>query len=369
MLSAVSTGRLSAQTQWDLAVDRVLVSAAAGATTGLGEILAAAVSDNRQVALASFQPVAVLLAGEGGAVRQVGRIGSGPGEYRSATAVGFPADTVWVLDPTLGRFSFFDTTGRFLRSVTIPTALERDARGRNARLVPFSWLRDGSVAYHVSAVAQPPGPGADPIPIAIGDAQGRIRDTVAMIGPYIGADYADPSGRARRVRVPFAFGTSFAVSPDGASFVTVEQTQAKTATAARFTVTRRTLDGRQVARATIPYQPERIPDAVRQRHLASSGFAPGTQGHRVLRGLLDEIGFFPAATVWFVALDGATWIARGTADSVRTHWLIVGPAGQPIGQLTVPRAVQIRQADATFAWAVQYSREREPEVLRYRILR
>ena len=48
--------------------------------------------------------------------------GEGPGEFRLPTALGFRADTLWVLDIRLRRISLFSRTGEFIRSTTCPAS-------------------------------------------------------------------------------------------------------------------------------------------------------------------------------------------------------------------------------------------------------
>lgn len=60
---------------------------------------------------------------DGTLVRRIGRRGGGPGEFEGVSAYGWRNDSLWVVDATLGRLSWFDPSGELLGS------LSREPRG------------------------------------------------------------------------------------------------------------------------------------------------------------------------------------------------------------------------------------------------
>lgn len=100
-----------------------------------------------------------IFSGRGEYVRTIGRAGQGPGEIEATNGFGFgPGGLVWVPDYRLGRYSLFDTTGRFISS-----------RPDLIRSYGYSW--DGGI-----------------------DAQGRLYDRISV--------RTDTSSRAALRRFP-----------------------------------------------------------------------------------------------------------------------------------------------------------------------
>lgn len=86
------------------------------------ELTGAASTDARSVALGSSQTgIAALWQVASGRITQLGRPGPGPGEFRSASAVGFARDSVAIFDLVQRRISWFRLDGRFSSAAPSPT--------------------------------------------------------------------------------------------------------------------------------------------------------------------------------------------------------------------------------------------------------
>ena len=139
-----------------------------------------------------------------------GGSGYGPGEFRRPSAMGWRADTLWVADPGLGRISFFDRTGAFLRSTTFnivtgqAIAMPQRTLGRSLISTPYVPL----------ATTSP----MDSTPILRFSDNGTIHDTLAwaplgqvavtVAAPVVG------SGRPHVVTIPHAFDLQSLVAHD-----------------------------------------------------------------------------------------------------------------------------------------------------------
>src|SRR5690606_29638949 len=58
-------------------------------------------------------------------IRQVGRAGDGPGEYRFPGPFGFIGDTIWIAEGRTGRMTLFDSAGTLLATRTLGSRTER----------------------------------------------------------------------------------------------------------------------------------------------------------------------------------------------------------------------------------------------------
>lgn len=126
--------------RWQLELDFVV----GGADPGLppeeqfGRVIAIALDSNAHLFVFDVQARTIRVFDDQGAyTRSIGRPGSGPGEFQSATSmIVTRRDTVIVKDEAAGRFSFFDSNGRFLESYP------REIGGSNP-WVGSAWLGDG----------------------------------------------------------------------------------------------------------------------------------------------------------------------------------------------------------------------------------
>ena len=105
-------------------------------------------------------------------LKTIGKRGKGPGEFLAPSGMGWMSDTLWVADPGLGRLSFFDPGGPFIRSVGFNTLLGEEVR------VPRRAL-PGARIVTVPAVTPLAAATVDSLPVLLVDQDGGARDTLA----------------------------------------------------------------------------------------------------------------------------------------------------------------------------------------------
>lgn len=101
---------------------------------GGGEVLdgvrdARRLDDGRIVVLNGKPPTILLIDQGGNVVRRIGRIGSGPGEYRSPMNLRVSRDSIAVWDQMFGPRNVFDTAGKVLSTRSFDLELIRRALG------------------------------------------------------------------------------------------------------------------------------------------------------------------------------------------------------------------------------------------------
>jgi hypothetical protein len=67
-----------------------------------------------------------VFAADGSAMGEIGRRGSGPGEFENAAAMDWVGDTLWVLDYDGYRFNQFSKAGELLGSFSVPFQMGDD---------------------------------------------------------------------------------------------------------------------------------------------------------------------------------------------------------------------------------------------------
>jgi hypothetical protein len=116
--------------RWEIVPDLVIPDSSAG-PDGLDDPTTLAVDRSGRVYITDG--VVKVFAPDGHFLRVIGRVGEGPGEYRTAL-IATAGNRLIVQDPVLARLSVFDSSGRYLRSWSTvccaPSPPAADAAGR-----------------------------------------------------------------------------------------------------------------------------------------------------------------------------------------------------------------------------------------------
>ena len=300
----------------------------------------------------------------------IGRDGEGPGEFRSVGNMGVHEGRVWVDDPDLRRYQYFDAEGRFVSSArvrghpTLPATGGASVRGI---------LADGSmlVGYSLSAheLAESP-----PTPVFLFDRDGLLRDTVAMIVgrsrivAFRGSGWTSVSG------LPVSFRSVFSVAPDGSGFVVVHRTGATNARPHTFRVVRFDAQADTAWARDIPYDPIRVPDAWRSRHMERKirdivkepTFPEGRIRPQVERAY-GALEFFPPVRSVLAGADGSTWLQLRTGVE-SYEWEVLDESGRAVARVDAPQG-GMAWADAESLWFVESDELGIPYLVRYVIRR
>lgn len=91
------------------------------ADDGSGRINHVAVGTGGRLAWTDGRPGQVMVRDAHRRTRAVGRLGSGPGEFRSIASLGWWGDTLWTGDASVPRVQFFNDSGGYLDGITAVT--------------------------------------------------------------------------------------------------------------------------------------------------------------------------------------------------------------------------------------------------------
>lgn len=172
-----------------------------GSPGELGEIIGVVANDDGMVAVLQAGPVSLhLFSGDGTHLRQIGRSGSGPGEY-GAGIVGIHRDTLVVQDPSNSRMTVFLTDGTLIGSYpTTCCAYQRtlavDDRGRAA--IPWPVGENRRTTFHLTDLA------------------GAVRDTIVVPAEPERRLWRVPAGRFEMtLPIPLQGEQVARIRPDG----------------------------------------------------------------------------------------------------------------------------------------------------------
>jgi hypothetical protein len=310
-------------------------------------------------------------------VRNIGRAGAGPGEFRNLGEMGWVGDTLWVLDFATYAFSYFDTAGGLLRSLRVPIDLGRTPDVRPPR--PTGLFTDGSIRGEPPAWSRLV-------------ASGEIRDAVVLhmapdgtagdtIATYPIGNSAleialpnDPRQRGMYGSQPFADGELFAVFPGELAWVKLERRVPEGGpTVGRLTKV--TFDGDTaysilLTGARIPIPDAEVDSIVRSRAEGARGFFSDVPAGR-LEEIVRERLYRPPYRALFEAMvagaDGCVWVSRPSDHSGERVWIVVAPDGVIAGDVPLPDRARILWARRERVWGVEHDSLDVPYIVSYRV--
>ncbi len=307
-------------------------------------------------------------------LRELGREGQGPGDFRSLGALGWQGDSLWVVDPEQSRVTWYHRGVDLIRVERVePIQLPAPFYSATLRWV-FS---DGSFAMEPQLRAEALGtPDAERIPIVRVNPGDEGAEQRVMIrhrgGSQIPLGLGGMMGSARIAQIFRGDTNLFAYHPDGTSVVLVDRPFAATEGLASFRVSVIGVLGDTIRTAEISYTPIQLDPQVAEgmvetevgalvpevAHLASD----------VRETLTPPPAFYPPVTAVGVGHDGRVWLRREFLPDRDTRaWLVLDQGLNPIGATLLPGAVEFRAADDQALWGFVEGDLGVPYLVRYRI--
>jgi len=326
--------------------------------SGVGYLL---VADNDDIIVTQSQDKLLKVFRPDGSTTTMGRSGGGPGEFDRLTRAGWLGDSIWVLDPGLNRVSLFDREYQFARSFVNPgVGVDQDPASVGyskyvQAVLPGGDLR-GLVTTH---------PGSVPPPwLADVDSghQAYVRFTPA--GEFVARLAISPPDRCY---IHWRIGTSGSAAsrlPYCAERITTgwEATapllfvdiEAGTPEAGTYRVTVISPTGDTTISRSYPYQPIAVSQAMIDSAAArqaefDAGNDPATRANRPP---ITYPASLPPIRRAVLGRDQTIWLEA--EDNLPAHsWVVLDPAGEPVGRVTLPGNVTLKAADRDRVWALE----------------
>lgn len=379
----VLTGASPAQTQTDghnrtfqLTETRVLI---AGDETDISidRHLRASMSRSGAIAVAEVRGAYVGVLEEGRPLRRIGRAGSGPGEFKGGSNIGWLGDTLWVADRGLRRVTLI-VAGRILRSALfIGTATSR-------YLVepPVALTSTGAISSGIPNDTRTHMVAGIPMPLLIVDRTGqKIHDTLFTIHPGPPLIIITLPSSTLMQEQPFGQPTLFAVSGSGEYLARIESGESRGLGgfptgigATPSVVTLYSTNGRQHYRRTVPGAPVRVSarlvdSVVKQRvDTLNRYLRSGRVQESDFRRSLHVPSHYPQTTAVVVDNDGTAYLRGNHWGATQVTYSVLAPTGDLLGTFQVPvtqyvvaadrqRVISVREtADGTFELIMQRMR-------------
>lgn len=362
-LSSVAVLSTPVRAQQPIPSWRVIADAPVGEDRPFTRILAILPASDGSVVIADDRNHQISVFGKNGAYsHDIGRVGRGPGEFERVRSAGLLGDTLWVIDGSQPRTSFFSLEGEFLRSVRNESGLWLTA------LVP-----DGGLTL-VTSPAGSATMGREPrIPLVLMTRTGQHGDTIGwvpgknrmlVLGPASDGSYlintqlfSDAGLTIAGAGSPSFFIVDRSVAPAGSSSAT-------------FSVAGFRSDGDTLWHRRYRYTPRPLEETradslwnAMEPPLSRAGFSQSE-----IRDALFIPEYYPPTASGFAAADGTLWLRREPGAS-EVDYLVIGADGSLLARVAVPSHVTLMAAAASYAWGVQKDEYDVPTVIRYRIER
>ncbi len=293
---------------------------------------------------------------------RIGRVGAGPGEFERPGGIGVLADTLWVADVRLRRFTRFDGTGKTLETqqILLPP-LPRPYVSSMA----WALLRDGQ-AIGQTAVAgpsdSPNAPDARLIRFTVGTSQ---LDSSVRLSVRNANRTHQSSGGGVHITQPLSDATLWAAALDGSGYVVVDRPAAGSADAGTIRVDWYDASGQRARQYQVAYGPTRTPSGTRERFQAAfSSRVP----IKIDPALWFVPEFLPPVTAIVLASDRSLWLRREAEGRKVVEWLRIELATGTVGRVELPASSSVLESRGQWVWVAEEDDD-EPVVTRYTVAR
>lgn len=307
--------------------------------------------------------------------RIIGRAGEGPGEFIYISQLGTIHDTLWAVDPGLGRVTLFGPGAREAATVTLgrPAALRagvpEDRRLRSG--LAMAMLPDGGVIAE-QPITPPGRPAAMPIALAVlrVDRDNAIRDTLTVLNADRQALRFIFREGILTAAQPLTDDPTAAYASDGGLVVRLD----RRAGAGSFTLTAWRDGAEQAWTRSLSYRPAPVPAGLpdslaRMLVRRDPGAAPTPITADSIRRKLYVPPSMPPVEAIVVGHDRSIWLRVHFADSPadRADWMLVDARGRPVRRVTTDPRFRVLEADRAHLWGTLLDLDDVPQVVRYTV--
>lgn len=304
---------------------------------------------------------------------QIGRSGSGPGEFRSVGWMGWLGDTLWVTDPALRRINYFRRDGVFAR-------IESEPRLWSSRTnMPFSIravLPNGCSLLVEAYTALK----AAPLE-ALGQSVVRLCQGTSAVDTILSVNVRDrwlvvawPTEPASQYQgpQPWSFADVWTLSPGGDAVAIAKQTPPPSEATGSFNVSlMRPVTGsvwsRAVAYRPIPLERAQVDTWMTgllerlDRSLVSRAAARKAIGEALFRP-----AYRPPVTRILLTGDDNVWVQREASHDTCV-WEGLDARGEPGSILRLPATAVVHEVRDSTAWVAGLDEFGVPFVTRFRL--
>jgi hypothetical protein len=302
-------------------------------------------------------------------------VGGRDAEIRTVERLGWAGSTMWIIDPPYGQIALVDGRGKITKSLEHPSWVRPSwADRRNfpvfGGVAPWAVYADGSwlvIPYRERSLMGTPGYDSMSQYMMRITEGGSIQRVIARLPRNQGAIQVPIGKTTRAVFVPYLGQARWNASSD-AMRLAVVSVNARGPDSATFRVTSIGDKGDTVFSRLYPYTPVKIPSQARDSARERVQGRIGTRSEDDVRNLVAEKipPFYPPVNAVIVGRDRTTWLLLHRTGE-ENPWLVLDPAGEPIGTVMLPKDFFLEEAERGRAWGFDRKIGQPPVIVRYRI--
>ncbi len=333
-----------------------------------------AVAENGMIAIAQLQTSNVLFFSETGeSLGSIGRDGEGPGEFRQAWRLGWIADTLYVYDFSLRRFTLIDPDLQYVRYIYVPNGA-RPGPEMAGRLPDFGIVYGGALYADGSVYGQFAGT-QNAVANADYDPQkttyGRVKEDGTIVSYFQFSSGATEiievpgGGRILGNILPSPVRPILRLSADGIRMAHINVAM-EGPDAGTFEIKMEDVLSDVLYVRRYPFDVVPITEAVRDSILdiAVENYPP-EMGQALRRGATFP-PMLPPVVGMVGGRDNTLWIRMHDTAEGRPY-RILDPSGELVGTLTLPLNSRIAVADLHQIWVIEIDELDVESVVRYRL--
>lgn len=359
--------------QWPL-VQEMRIGSADDPAQALTTVASIAVDDEGTVYVAQPDEGTIkVFDSEGRRLRNIGRPGPQPGMFQRIYTVGLLGDTIYAIDLSLRRITYFSREGEVLDVEQVsPPPVEPPFYPS----MPFMVFPDGSRAIGTSF---PPTISTEDLrrvpQLRMEAGSSETLDTVAWIGYERTARRATHEERQLPVGSPLSDDAFAVFDTDGSRVATIDRAVAPGAAEATFGVTLAdgwgdTIWTRRYDYMPVPIETAVIDSVVAQRaELLDEAFEDPREARTFARAAMYLPAYYPPVTTAVFGDDGSLWLQRENMPGEDERWLVLAESGEPIAETTLPIGFVLMAVRDGAIWGVEQGGSGVPHLIRYRVER
>jgi len=307
-----------------------------------------------------------------------GRTGGGPGEFQWIGLHGWLADSLFVLDPQARRLTLVSPTRTLVRTMPWPSTIVLDDDPSTPEphffwVMPVALYADGSMLTNpmtAAANATIAWPGGEPAgdPLVRVDSNARFQKIVAT-RPENPCQVRFPiPGGSGALTIPFCFAplTDFAL--DGSRIATVLPGASSAPGSASYRLIIVAAAGDTTLARDYTYTPVSVPPDTAASVLALRLKNEKRQEFIDAYRSVKPPDSYPALSRVLVGRDDTIWLETYSRSGDRI-WRVVGPDGETLGDVAVPRTIHIMVASRDAFWGTDTDENDLASVVHFRIAR
>jgi hypothetical protein len=347
----------------------------------LAHVQSLAIGPAGQIAVAEFQDRRIRIFDRSGKpIQSLGREGSGPGEFRSISNVGWFSDTVWAYDARARRLTYFKA-GKQIGTRDIDSGarvLEGSQAGPGhdftfRSTLPQMWTPNRSFIAMLSVPSESAPTDFEGERIILGLV------TTGSVVQRILVNVSAPPGISARsnqalmyARQPFLKSAVYAIAPDASRIAVLTNQPTGAEREHTFEIVMISTQGDTLYRQRYPYKPQRITKAISDSTLGAELETIGKRGPgsselaSAFRRQVVIPVVFPPVEGLVAGSDGSLWIRLRDTPQGRPY-LVVDERGREVGTGLLPTNAVVMAANAQKAWAVHLDQYDVPSIVRYEV--